>query len=245
MGAVTFAKKGSQRWLQVAVERAPEILNVPLRQSMGLPEGAEIEWLSPLRSEKFSEYRDGWAFQNKRWHLPLKHVPLEKFWPSRGPMWDALAMVNDGTKDGRFLLVEAKAHIGEIVSPRSRASEPASAKIKASMTDVQRAIAPKSVGSVDWSGTFYQYTNRIAHLHFLREQNKEKADLVNIYFYKAPDVPSPPDRAHWEGAIQVVECYLGVGRHRLGKYMHKLFIDASQLVSLAEEPLGQQGSSGR
>jgi hypothetical protein len=30
MSALPFAKKGSQRWLQIAVERAPEILNAPL-----------------------------------------------------------------------------------------------------------------------------------------------------------------------------------------------------------------------
>jgi len=150
MEAPTFAKRGSQRWLQVAVERAPELLNAPLRQSMGLKPDAEIEWLSPIRSEQFSEYRDGWAFQNPRWHLPLKHAPLKEFWPSGGPMWDGIAR----TKDGQFLLVEAKAHIAEIVSPRSRAKELARGKLAQSMRAVQQSVAPKSVDYVDWAGTF-------------------------------------------------------------------------------------------
>ena len=143
-------------------------------------------------------------------------------------MWDGIAR----TRDGHFMLVEAKAHIPEIVSPRSRATEPARGRIVESMRAVQESLAPKSVDGVDWAGTFYQYTNRIAHLHFLREQNDVQAHLVNVYFYNASDVASPPSRAHWEGAIQVVECYLGLGRHRLQKYMHKLFVDASSLSAL-------------
>lgn len=222
----TFAKKGSQRWLQVAVERAPELLDSPLRQAMKLPADAVVEWLSPVRAEKFAEYRDGYAFENPRWTLPLKKRPLGQFWPARGPMWDGIARV-----DGHFLLVEAKAHIPEIVSPRSRATEPARGHLVTAMREVQQSLAPRSVGSVDWSGTFYQYANRIAHLHFLREQNDAKAHLVNIYFYNAPDVASPPNADHWKGAINVVECYLGLGRHRLSKYIHKLFIDASSLPS--------------
>lgn len=233
MTASRFAKKGSQRWLQVVVERNPEILNAPLRASMKLAEGVGIEWLSPVRSENFVEYCDGLAFQNDRWHLPLKAQSLAEFWPQRGPKWDGLAR----TSDGQFLIVEAKAHIPEIVPPRSRATEPARGRIRASMRAAQASLAPNSTGVVDWAGTFYQYANRVAYLHFLRETNKEKAHLVNIYFYNAPDVASPPARAQWEGAIQVVECYLGLGRHRMAKFMHKIFVDTATVTSLcsAEE----------
>lgn len=234
-----FARTGSQRWLQVAVDRAPEALNAPLRASLGLPPDARVEWLAPTRAEGFVEYRDGLAFDNRRrnphWYVPLDRRPLHEFWPARGPMWDGLA----STDRGQFVLVEAKAHIGEMVSPRSRAGEPARGKIAESMREVQQALAPRSVGAVDWTGTFYQYANRVAHLHFLREQNGADAHLVNVYFYNAPDVPSPPSPAHWEGAITVAECYLGLGRHRLSRYMHSLFVDVAPLVPLsAEGPKG-------
>ena len=236
MTQTKFADKGSQRWLQVAVERAPEVLNVGLREALGIRPEAGIEWLSPLRADGFREYRDELAFDNTRhnprWRVPLDRRPLRDFWPARGPMWDGLAR----TEDGQFILVEAKAHIPELVSPRSRAEEPARGQIATSMREVQDDLARASVGVVDWTGTFYQYANRVAHLHFLREQNAQPAHLLNVYFYNAPDVASPPDQAHWEGAIQVVECYLGLGRHRLAKYMHKLFVDASSLVPLATEP---------
>ena len=104
------------------------------------------------------------------------------------------------------------------------------------MREVQQALAPKSVETVDWTGTFYQYANRLAHLHFLREQNGVDAHLVNVYFFNAPDVASPPDQAHWEGATQLVEAYLGVGRHRLRPFVHKLYVDVSSLAALAAEP---------
>ena len=88
------------------------------------------------------------------------------------------------------------------------------------------------MGFVDWTQTFYQYTNRLAHLHFLREDNKIRAHLVNIYFVNAADVGGATTEAEWQGVIRVVECYLGVGRHKLGKYVHKIFVDVAELVPL-------------
>lgn len=221
-----FAKKGSQRWLQLAVDRAPEALNAPLRTALGLQSNSTIEWLSPRRDDAFSEYRDGAMLA--KCQITPKRRPLEEFWPNRGPMWDGLAR----TSGGEIILIEAKAHIPEIVSPRSRATEPARGKIAASIRDVQNALAPKSVGHVDWTGTFYQYANRIAHLHFLREDNRERVHLVNVYFPNAKDVGGPSSQLEWEGALKVVECYLGVGRHPLSKYMHKIFVDAAPLAGL-------------
>lgn len=227
MASASFAKKGSQRWLQVAVERLPSCLNVPIRTALRIHEGTPIEWLSPLRSEGFIEYRDASVFE--RCGVTLDRRPLQDFWPQRGPVWDGLAR----TAAGDVLLIEAKAHIPEIVSPRTRASEPARGRIVKSMREVQQAVSPKSVDWVDWTSTFYQYTNRIAHLHYLRHDNGVRAHLVNVYFINAADVAGPTSRTEWEGALKVVETYLGLGRTRLDKYMHKLFIDALPLAALA------------
>jgi hypothetical protein len=223
-----FATKGSQRWLQVAIERAPDLLDAPLRQSLELASGDQITWLSPVRSERFVEYRDQATF--KKCGVDLLHRPLDDFWPQRGPMWDGLAT----TGRGDILLVEAKAHIPELVSPRSRATEPARGRIAKSMREVQQALSPKSVDHVDWTGTFYQYANRIAHLYFLRQENGVRAHLVNIYFLNAIDVQGPASRDEWLGALKLVESYLGVGRHRMSRYIHKIFLDAASLPPLAE-----------
>ena len=222
----SYAAKGSQRWLQIAIDRAPQLVDRPIRAAMGTPADVAIEWLSPLRSDRFVEYRDGATFT--KCGVELSKRRLHEFWPQRGPMWDGLAR----TSMGDILLVEAKAHIPELVSPRSRATEPARGRIAKSMREVQVALAPKSVDYVDWTSTFYQYANRVAHLYFLRECNGVRAHLVNIYFVNALDVNGPNNPAEWQGAIKVVECYLGLGRTRLTKYMHKVFVDATPLVSL-------------
>ncbi len=216
-----FAAKGSKRWLQVAVNLAPEVIDTELRSAIGIRR-ARVEWMSPLQADGFREYPDAVAYN--RLGLPLSNRTLDDFWPARGPVWDGLATVGDAV-----VLLEAKAHIAELVSPRTRTAEPALTQIRESMVEVQQAIAPASVGRVDWTGRFYQYTNRIAHLHFLREQNGIKAHLVNVYFLNADEVGGPTEQLEWEGALKVVNAYLGLGRHRLARYLHDVFIDVGDL----------------
>jgi len=84
--------------------------------------------------------------------------------------------------------------------------------------------------SIDWTGTFYQYVNRIAHLYYLREKNKIKAYLLFIYFINDVSVNGPKTKDEWLGAIQTMECYLGLAKkHKLKKYIHDIFIDVSDL----------------
>lgn len=223
----TLAKRGSQRWLQIAVNHAPESLNVPLRRAMRLPEGEGIEWRSPLAKEGYIEYRDG-AFVDLL-GVTLDRRSLFDFWPVGGPMWDALGT----TSSGECILVEAKAHIGEMISPASRASAASLEKIKASLREVQSALAPRS--PTDWSGTFYQYANRIAHLYLLRQLNGVPAHLVFLCFVNAYDVHGPKTVDEWMGAIKLVEGYLGLGRHRLSRFIHHVFVDVNTLPQIIDD----------
>lgn len=225
---MTYARKGSQRWLQIAVDRAPHLLTVPLVSALGLVAGEDVDWRSPRRSEKFIEYRDQAAFDLMGSRLEQR--PLRDFWPAGGPVWDALGR---STISGQQILVEAKAHIAEMISPASKASEPSLKRIRAALTAVRDELSPKS--DQDWSGVFYQYTNRLAYLHFLRIQNKQPAHLVFVYFVNAHDVTGPTTRVEWDGAIKLVESYLGVTRHRLSQYVHKVFIDVDDLRPFVED----------
>lgn len=54
-----FAKAGSQRWLQIAVDRAPSLLDESLHQAGAIEADDSVVWKSPLRSSDFIEYRDG------------------------------------------------------------------------------------------------------------------------------------------------------------------------------------------
>ena len=52
------ATKGSQKWLQIIVNETPELLSGPIKSSFGLSPNLEIEWLSPIETNDFAEYRD-------------------------------------------------------------------------------------------------------------------------------------------------------------------------------------------
>jgi hypothetical protein len=222
----SFAAKGSQRWLQVAVNRRPAVIDEPLLAAARLPRDTRITWLSPVESNGFLEYFDQ-SMCNRLEIQPRE--PLKSFWPAGGPRWDGLARASTGD----VFLVEAKAHIGEMVSGASRASDASRAKIAESLRAVQREIAP-GADEVDWTGRFYQYANRLAHLHFLRQQNGIPAHLVLVYFLNATDVNGPTQRAEYEGAIQVIEHYLGVRRSKISRYVHKLFVDVRSLDGAAD-----------
>jgi hypothetical protein len=112
----SFAAAGSQRWLQIAVNRKPDLLLAALRRSGAVGPRISVEWRSPLEAEQFQEYRDGKALAKAGIVDPK--VPLASFWPARGPVWDAIGV----TSDGRPVFVEAKAHIPEAASPATRAT---------------------------------------------------------------------------------------------------------------------------
>jgi hypothetical protein len=223
-----FANRGSQRWLQVAVNHRPKVLDDPIRTAMRLPSSTAIEWLSPLAIENYLEYRDQPTFDRLRVTL---EKPLSDFWPAAGPVWDGLARTNGGD----ILLIEAKAHVPEMVTGGTRASAASRSRIEEALKHVQNKLARS--GTVDWSGTFYQYANRLAHLYFLREENHVPAHLVYIYFLNATDVSGPSEIAEYLGALKVIEHYMGLGRHRMQKYIHKIFVDVRDLVDAMPERL--------
>jgi hypothetical protein len=141
---------GSQRLLQIAVNRRPELLQTALRKSGAIGRRESLRWVSPLESEEFVEYRDR-AAQIKLGIEDRLVVPLKDFWPARGAVWDALAR----TASGRPILVEAKAHIPEAASPGTKASPSSLKLIQKSLNATRKHLAPRS--KAVWTGTFYQY----------------------------------------------------------------------------------------
>jgi hypothetical protein len=198
--------------------------NIVLRAVQAAP-GVKVEWLSPLASDEYAEYSDA-DFIQRLGCNDLK-APLESFWPKGGPEWDGLAR----TSDGRLVIIEAKAHIPELVSSPTGATEPALSIIRQSLATTRSFINCNA--PCDWSTAFYQYTNRLAHLYLLRELNTLPAFLISIYFTHAPDVENAPSEAEWRGALRLLHAYVGVGRHRLSPYASDVFIDARQLAGAA------------
>jgi hypothetical protein len=78
--------RGSLKCIQKAVNAHPDVLDAPLRTALG---ARRIDWRSPLLSDDFAEYRDG-DFLKRLGFEPLTNE-RERFWPARGPQWDAPA----------------------------------------------------------------------------------------------------------------------------------------------------------
>ena len=200
------APRGSKRWLQVAVNRCPEVIDNAIVEALRLPQGESIQWLSPMETDipPFKEYRDEEFLE--RLGVRLEHRPLRDFWPRRGPQWDGLAF----TSSGRCLLIEAKANIPEFNSSQSAASERSLARIKGALDKTREFLGVKN--GVDWTSCFYQYANRLAHLYLLKELNMADAALVFVYFVGDTTVrgTKPVSREGWEAANDLALHHLGV-----------------------------------
>lgn len=225
---MSFASAGSQRWLQVAINRKPELLLGALRRSGAISPRVSITWQSPLEPE-FQEYRDGNALE-KAGVVNLKK-PLQDFWPSRGPVWDGLGITSDGCP----LFLEAKAHIPEAASPASRASPTSFQMIQRSLHEARRYYAPRATAT--WSNLFYQYANRLAHQYFLRKLNGVPSTLVFLYFVNADDMLGPMSEEEWNGAVRLIHAALGLPKDLKRYGVFDAFLDVRLLQDSANSGL--------
>jgi len=209
-------ERGSLKWLQIAVNRAPDTLALPALNKT-------INWVSPLADDEFAEYRDS-SFLAR---LGLSHLnqDLAAFWPSRGPQWDALGIAGQSV-----VLVEAKAHLNEFFSPPCAAGDTTRPKIEAALRTAKIALGVEP--ATDWTTRFYQYTNRLAHLNFLRCQGVD-AHLVFVSFLHDVDMGGPSSAAEWDAAFRTADHVLGLGkRHALSPYIHHVHPDVRPLMQL-------------
>ena len=216
----------SEHWLRVAVNEAEAFTNEKIRLAFGWHAREIIEWRSPIESDQYAEYYDD-EFLDR---LGIEHgdlkVPLHSFWPRSGPRWDGLAR----TSSRKYLMVEAKAYIEEGVDFGSKAGDASRQKIAEALEHSKQAYGANA--DANWESPFYQYANRLAHLHFLVEKNQIDAHLVFMYFANAPDVPSPCTTGHWEGARRLTEKCLGLGRHVYSDRIATIVIDVPENVHL-------------
>lgn len=213
--------KGSLKQLQLLVNKNSDLFNEKIKKKLTGLSKSEIMWRSPLKDEGYAEYTDNHFI--KQIGLSPAEINLESFWPNRGANWDALAT----TDQSEIILVEAKANIAELVSSPSGAGEKSMMLIKESLQKTKDYL--NITNQIDWTGKFYQYTNRVAHLYFLREECNQKAFLVNIYFIGDKTVNGPSTKEEWQGAIEVMNLYLGLNSHKLKKYMADVFVDVNEL----------------
>jgi hypothetical protein len=120
---------GSLKDIQILINGKEYIINNWLKKYF--QNEINIEWVSPLKNDNFSEYRDDDFL--KILELDNLKKPLNEFWPKAGPQWDALGKYNNVV-----FLVEAKANILELRSPGCKASsEKSKYLIKQSLDNVK------------------------------------------------------------------------------------------------------------
>ncbi len=213
--------KGSQKWIQKLVNEKPDLLNSLIRTQLDLPETDTITWVSPIAEDGYAEYQDQAFFDLL--DIKLSKISLSDFWPSRGPVWDGLGK----SETGKVFLVEAKSHISEVLSPGTGAGVKSLRKIKKSLDETKSFLNSNS--EHDWTSTFYQYTNRLAHLYLLRTLNVIPTYLVFVYFVNDKEMNGPQSIDEWNGALSLLKSYLGISRHKLSKYITDIFIDVEML----------------
>lgn len=175
---------------------------------------AELEGLEFLAGPEYAAVRAAW----------------KKFWPQSGTSqnWDAVGwfLANDGNRG--LLLVEAKAHTGELESDCGAENTESVRRIKRALEDTKKHV--KAKGDADWFKKYYQYANRLAVLHFLR-MNCIPARLLFIYFTgdeRDDGKECPADENGWKKAIEEQDKYLGLPNdHQLTPYIHKVYLSVT------------------
>ena len=222
--------RGSQKWLRMLVNDCPGLLGEQILCELS-PVANEIRWRSPLEDDGYAEYKDGDFID--RLGIRLDKRPLESFWPSSGPRWDGLGV----TDKGQVLLLEAKAHVGELRSELSATHPRSKELIDSSLSETKAFLGV--LEEADWTRPFYQYANRLAHLYLLHALNEIDAYLVYVYLIGDEDMQGPGTMVpgtvrEWESAVWEEEMALGLrSDHELSGRIVKAFIDVEDIVRRA------------
>ncbi|MDI9521086.1 MAG: hypothetical protein QM308_08060 [Bacillota bacterium] len=157
------ALKGSRYWMQHFVN-TPDVARLNANIQAADPSVTGITWLSPLRTDDYVEW--------KAKEIPGITSDNLAFWPELGPLWDAVGTFD---KEG-ILLVEAKAHCGEIGSSCTASSSHSLALIHTALENTYQHIAHGRSFTPEqkhiWLTEQYQMANRLAFLHHFRQQGK-------------------------------------------------------------------------
>jgi hypothetical protein len=236
------AMKGSKRHVCWYVNEAPDLLNAALfsaSPSLVAAASAEPKWVSPLAGDAYEEFWNERFLQ--RLNLLDDHLEsFREFWPfkpwvngkvsPRGtPHWDALAQVPLGGDRWGAVMVEAKAHRGELVKPndRSKADARSLDRIRESFAKVRdyygvaKTIPP-------WESRYYQFCNRLAHLWWMNERAKVTTWLVWMLIVDDPVWRDRMTAPQWYDAFQTIKSEVGLpAQHRLTDRINVVYLPAA------------------
>lgn len=156
----------------------------------------------------------------------LVRAAWEAAWPQTGnvPNWDAVGHIQNTSGGAEWLLVEAKAHTGELASSCG-AKNPFSLSMIQGFFD-QAMVHLGVSGTPNWLTGHYQYANRVATLSFLARQGLA-AHLLFVYFTgeRHHGWNCPVNQNEWDAALAPLKSHLGLpAAHPLSGRVHDLFL---------------------
>jgi hypothetical protein len=158
-----------------------------------------------------------------------------EYWPQRGraQTWDGIAKLQHGGTT-EWVLIEAKANTVEFVTPPCGASkEGGRDQIEKTLNRLKTHLGVHR--HFPWLGTYYQYVNRLAVLHFLNDLAGVPALLLHVYFVGDcfPDGREcPSSEAEWKRLIEARRLTLGLPKqHALSDRIHEMFLGVFQEIA--------------
>ncbi len=134
-------------------------------------------------------------------------------WPQTGNSmnWD-LVGYSENPGEKTWILIEAKAHLGELEQNCGAKSPDSVAKIKKALLEAAKNNGIEILDINPWTRKFYQLANRIYVLDLLKRNNVQ-AKLVNIYFIgdmSSKNRKSPQNQIAWQSKLVEMKKYLNI-----------------------------------
>lgn len=147
-------------------------------------------------------------------------------WPQSGNSmnWDLVGYtIQDNIKT--WVLIEAKAHLGELEQDCGASSLVSIEKIEMALSNTAKNNNVIISEEKPWTKKFYQFANRLYVLDLLK-RNGINAKLINLYFVGdmiSSNRKSPINKNEWQSKIKEMKDYLSVNTNDLEVY--DLFLD--------------------
>ena len=205
------------------------------KQILGLIGGQSISWLDfrflpPNKSKKHDGEHIGVSFLEDA----QAREAWRSFWPQSGNSqnWDAVGEIwVNGHKE--WLLVEAKAHKGELKSKCGASNQNSIDRINAALSQTIGSFCSSPSLLENWLSPYYQYANRLAMLYFLMKVCNPPipARLLFIYFLgdqRNDSAICPQTEEEWAPDITAMEDHLGIDIHsELYQRVHRLYLSVN------------------
>jgi len=223
MGKMSNGYGSEYQLLRFLGHRRNELENI-IRTNSNLK--GSLEWLDfpSNQNSSFDDEHKGIDFLKEHPAYSQLKGAWSKFWAQSGnpQNWDAV-LIHNGDE---YVVVEAKAHIGELCSGCKASSPISKQQIKAAMRTTQQYW--KIQAKNDWLAKYYQLANRLAFVAFL-QRNGIKCSLLNIYFINGYKLTlrdrSVSDQVKWDKKIQIQYDYLGIIGTEAEPCINKVFVD--------------------